>query len=327
MSYTRLTAADREVICVLFASDVSPSDIARQLHRPRSTITRELAKHCSPSGTYSAVEAHSTALRIAKQRQCRSKMERFPILRAIVTHFLGKGWSPEQVSAFLVRTYPDDRTMQISDESIYTYIYVLPRGSLKKSLIAHLRHKKPHRGRRATPKGKQGAIPEMISIEERPAAVADRIVPGHWEGDLIMGAGNRSAIGTLVERTTRWVFLVKLNRKDASSVRRAFAREVKSLPPQLARSLTYDQGREMTEHKLFTEQTKIKVYFAHPHSPWERGTNENTNGLIRDFFPHGTDFSKVTKHKLKNVQQLLNERPRKTLLWHTPAEAFSKLLR
>lgn len=327
MSYTRLTATDREVICVLFASDVSPSDIAVQLRRPRSTITRELARHCSPLGSYSAVEAHTAALRISKQRQCRSKMERFPILRALVTHFLGKGWSPEQVSAFLKRTYPDDRTMQISDESIYTYIYVLPRGSLKKSLIAHLRHKKPHRGRRANPKGTQGAIPEMISIEERPAVVADRIVPGHWEGDLIMGAGNRSAIGTLVERTTRWTFLVELKHKDAPSVRRAFAREMKTLPPQLARSLTYDQGKEMSEHKLFTEQTKIKVYFAHPHSPWERGTNENTNGLIRDFFPHGTDFSKVTKHKLKNVQQLLNERPRKTLLWNTPAEAFTKLLR
>lgn len=327
MSYHRLTATEREIICVLFASNVRPSDIAKQLRRSRSTITRELARYGSPSGTYSAVEAHSTALRIAKQRQCRSKMERFPILRTIVIYWLGKGWSPEQVSAFLKRTYPDDRTMQISDEAIYTYIYVLPRGSLKKSLIAHLRHKKPHRGRRTAGKGKQGAIPEMISIEERPAAVADRIVPGHWEGDLIMGAGNRSAIGTLVERTTRWTFLVELKRKDASSVRRAFAREMKSLPPQLARSLTYDQGKEMTEHKLFTKQTKIKVYFAHPHSPWERGTNENTNGLIRDFFPHGTDFSKVTKRELKNAQRLLNERPRKTLHWYSPSEAFHKLLR
>lgn len=254
-------------------------------------------------------------------------MDRFPVLWAVVTRKLSMGWSPEQVSAYLKRTYPDDRTMQISDESIYTYIYVLPRGSLKKSLIAHLRHKKPHRGRRAAGKGTQGKIPEMISIEERPAAVADRIVPGHWEGDLIMGAGNRSAIGTLVERTTRWVFLVKLNRKDAPSVRRAFVREMKSLPPQLAKSLTYDQGKEMAEHRLFTAQTKINVYFAHPHSPWERGTNENTNGLIRDYFPHGTDFSKVTKHKLKTVQQLLNERPRKTLDWNTPAEAFTKLLR
>ena len=237
------------------------------------------------------------------------------------------GWSPEQISEFLKRAYPDDRTMQISDESIYTYIYVLPRGSLKKSLIAHLRHKKPYRGRRAAGKSKQGAIPEMISIEQRPAEVADRIVPGDWEGDLIMGAGNRSAIGTLVERTTRLVFLVKLKNKDAASVRRAFTREMKSLPPQLARSLTYDQGKEMSEHKLFTKNTKIKVYFAHPHSPWERGTNENTNGLIRDYFPHGTDFSTVTKHKLKSVQQLLNERPRKTLGWITPAEAFNKLLR
>lgn len=166
----------------------------------------------------------------------------------------------------------------------------------------------------------------MISIEERPAEVADRSVAGHWEGDLIMGAMNRSAIGTLVERTTRTVLLVKLTRKDAESVRRAFAKTMLSLPKQMARSLTYDQGKEMAEHKLFTAQTEIAVYFAHPHSPWERGTCENTNGLLRDYFPKGTDLSTVSAAELQRVQKELNERPRKTLAWRTPAEAFAELI-
>jgi IS30 family transposase len=216
--------------------------------------------------------------------------------------------------------------MHISHESIYTYLYVLPRGELKKELIGYLRQKRPIRRSRTRLNDRRGVIPEMISIEERPAEVADRAIPGHWEGDLIMGPSNRTAIGTLVERTTRTVLLVPLGAKDASSVRRAFARTMKTLPHQLALSLTYDQGREMSEHRLFTAETKIQVYFAHPHSPWERGTNENTNGLIRDFFPKGTDFSTISNKELRRVQDLLNERPRKTLDWSTPKEAFSALL-
>ena len=167
----------------------------------------------------------------------------------------------------------------------------------------------------------------MTSIEERPAEVADRTVPGHWEGDLIIGKNRRSALGTLVERTTRTTILVPLNNRQALTVRKSFAKEIRQVPRQMKLTLTYDQGREMAEHKLFSKQTEIKVYFAHPGSPWERGTNENTNGLVRQFFPKGTDFNKVSRKEIKKVQRLLNGRPRKTLNWQTPYEVFNKLLR
>ena len=166
----------------------------------------------------------------------------------------------------------------------------------------------------------------MFSIEERPKEVEERIVPGHWEGDLIIGKGHKTAIGTIVERTTRLVILVPLKSRMASDVRKAFAREIKRLPKQLRLSMTYDQGREMSQHKLFTKQTNMQVYFAHPHSPWERGTNENTNMLIRDFFPKGTDFGGLSRYRIKKVQELLNERPRKVLEWRSPQEVFSELL-
>ena len=171
-----------------------------------------------------------------------------------------------------------------------------------------------------------GAIQDYLSIEERPKEVADRIIPGHWEGDLIIGRRNASAIGTLVERTTRMTFLVKLENQDAMIVRKAFTEEFRQLPKGLKRTLTYDQGSEMAQHKLFTKDTEITVYFAHPHSPWERGSNENTNALIRQYFPRGTDFSKITENRLKEVQDELNDRPRKTLNWNTPHEKFSELL-
>ena len=216
--------------------------------------------------------------------------------------------------------------MSISHESIYTYLYVLPRGTLKKELIHYLRQKHNVRFPRQKRRLKSSPIQDIVSIEERPKEVAERCVPGHWEGDLLIGQLNRSALGTLVERTTRFTLLVHLHAQDAASVRRAFARELQTLPKQLKRSLTYDQGKEMREHRLFTKSTKIRVYFAHPHCPWERGTNENTNGLIRQFFPKGIDFKKITQHEIKHVQLLLNERPRKVLDWRTPAEVFNELL-
>lgn len=216
--------------------------------------------------------------------------------------------------------------MQVSHESIYTYIYVLPRGSLRKELIAYLRQGKRGRQRRKRGTDERGKIPNIVSIHERPAEVADRTVPGHWESDLIIGKRNASAIGTLVERTTRTTIIVPLKEKTALAVRKAFARTVKRLPKEMFRSITHDRGTEMHEHELFTKDTKVQVYFADPQSPWQRGTNENTNGLIRDFFPKGTDFSKVSRRELKHVQGLLNERPRKVLDWRTPKEAFEELL-
>lgn len=216
--------------------------------------------------------------------------------------------------------------MQVSHESIYTYIYVLPRGSLRKELILYLRQGKRGRQRRKRSTDERGKIPNMVSIHERPKEVEGRTVPGHWESDLIIGRRHASAIGTLVERTTRTTILVPLKAKDAPSVRKAFAKAIQRLPKEACRSLTHDRGTEMSEHELFTKETKVQVYFADPHSPWQRGTNENTNGLIRDFFPKGTDFTRVSVRELKRVQKLLNERPRKTLGWETPKDAFTRLL-
>jgi IS30 family transposase len=227
-----------------------------------------------------------------------------------------------QISNSLALLYPNDKHMQISHESIYTYVYLLGRGELKKELTEGLRQRKKTRYSRKTAYDKRGRITDMISIEERPAEVADRSIAGHWEGDLIIGKGHKSALGVIVERKTRAVILVPLAAKDAYSVREAFEKELSSLPVQMKRSMTYDNGSEMKQHKLFTANTKMQVYFCHPNSPWERGTCENTNGLIRQYFPKGTDFSKVTVEEIKTAQHQLNERPRKTLNWKTPKDVF-----
>jgi IS30 family transposase len=241
----------------------------------------------------------------------------------IETQIKGK-WSPAQISKSLSLLYPKDKSMQISHEGIYTYIYMLGRGELKKELIEGLRQRKKTRYRRKGVYDKRGRITDMISIEERPIEVADRSIAGHWEGDLIMGKGHKSALGVIVERKTRAVLLVPLTAKDAYSVREAFEQELINLPEQMKRSMTYDNGKEMSEHKLFTKNTKMQVYFCHPNSPWERGTCENTNGLIRQYFPKGTDFSKVSIEEIKEAQHQLNGRPRKTLDWRSPKDVFEK---
>jgi IS30 family transposase len=219
--------------------------------------------------------------------------------------------------------------MRISHEAIYRYIYVLPRGELKRTLIQSLRqeHAYRHKQKGGQSQETRGKITEMLSIEERPVEVEDRSVPGHWEGDLILGKNRQSALGTLVERTTRYTMLVPLgNKRDAVTVREAFAQAFATLPVELKKSLTYDQGKEMGEHQRFTIDTGIEVYFAHPSSPWERGTNENTNGLIRQYFPKGTDFSKVSLDDIKAVQRSLNDRPRAVLHYLKPDEVINKLV-
>jgi len=219
--------------------------------------------------------------------------------------------------------------MRISHESIYQYIYVLPRGELKQTLIKALRqeHAYRHKHKISKPSETRGKIADMLSIEERPVEVEDRTVPGHWEGDLILGKNKQSALGTLVERTTRYTILVPLgDKKDAESVREAFAKVFCQLPIELKKSLTYDQGKEMSEHQRFTIDTGIKVYFAHPSSPWERGTNENTNGLIRQYFPKGTDFTNIAVSEIEQVQQLLNDRPRAVLNYLKPDEVINNLV-
>ena len=291
------------------------------LGRAPSTVSRELARQHATPVTYRAVTAHQRAQRPRKPR----KLAIHPRLRRAVFSLLAQRWSPEQIARGLPQRYPDEPTMRISHEAIYTYLYVLTRGAFKRELARYLRHRhrfrRPHKVRRSS-----RPIQDLISIDERPAEVAERTVPGHWESDLLVGHANASALGTRVERTTRFTLLVPLTSKDAVTVRQTFARDLRTLPAQLRRSLTYDQGPEMREHRLFTKQTKMRVYFAHPSCPWERGTNENTNGLLRQFFPKGTRFNQLSRREIKRVQAMLNDRPGKILNWHSPAHAFRQLL-
>lgn len=319
--YNRLTYQERIKIETYFQLGWTLMAIAEKLGRNKSTISREISRY---PFSYNAEKADRQAWNKARIRNYKRRLDENDRLYNFVYRYLKKHWSPQQISTYLSKKYVNDSTMQISHESIYTYIYLLPRGELKKELIGYLRQRKKSRYSRKGVNDKRGKIPEMVSIEERPAEVADRSVAGHWEGDLLMGKGHKSAIGTIVERKTRTVILVKLKAKDATSVRKAFERELITLPKQMRKSMTYDQGHEMAEHKLFTKNTKIKVYFCHPSSPWERGTNENTNMLIRDYFPKGTDFSKITKKELKRVQYELNERIRKTLDWESPLDVFER---
>lgn len=323
--YRRLSLMEREELSRRLAAGQSLRATAQAMQRAPSTLSRELARHRTTPLTYRAVAAQQRAQRWAHHPRKPRKLAVQPRLRMAVFTLLAHRWSPEQIAHGLPQRYPDEPTMRISHEAIYTYLYVLPSGALKRELARYLRRR--HRFRRPRKVRRSSRpIQDLISIDERPAEVADRTVPGHWEGDLLVGHANASALGTLVERTTRFTLLVLLKAKDAATVRQAFARELRTLPVQLRRSLTYDQGPEMREHRLFTTHTKMRVYFAHPHSPWERGTNENTNGLLRQFFPKGTRFHQLARREIKRVQMLLNDRPRKSLDWHSPAHAFHHLL-
>lgn len=326
-SYSRLGLAEREEISRLLSCEMSIRSIGRTLNRAPSTVSREIQRRAQFARSYRACSSEWDARRKARSRRWgKRKLISNKQLAAIVHAKLKLRWSPQQIAQYLKKRY-ENPEMQVSSESIYTYVYVLPRGQLKKELTKSLRREHTRRKKHGNKYvGQSSNLEDMLSIEERPKEVADRSVPGHWEGDLIVGSRNKSVLGTLVERTTRSVILVPLKNRTASEVRKQFAKEMKKLPSQMRLSLTYDQGREMAEHKLFTKQTKIQVYFAHPRSPWERGTNENTNGLIRQFFPRGTDFNQVPRREIKKVQHLLNGRPRKTLDWDTPYEAMEKLL-
>jgi len=244
-------------------------------------------------------------------------------LARIVRKYLKKKWSPVQIAQKLKIEYPTDMTMRISPDSIYMYVYVMPKGVLREELIRALRHR--HRRRRK--RGAERAVTikqmeDMIGIDERPKEVETRTIPGHWEGDLMVGKNRQSAIGTLVERKTRLLKIVRLKNKTAEEVKNKFARELKKIPEKLRLSMTYDQGREMAEHKALSKAVKMTVYFAHKASPWERGTCENTNGLLRQYFPKGTDFNKVSLRELKQAEREMNDRPRKTLEWKSPKEAY-----
>jgi IS30 family transposase len=323
-----LSVAEREEIAVL-RRHVSAREIARRLHRSPSTVTRELHRNGPRrGGEYRAVLAQARA-DSRSERPKPSKLASCEALRAYVQEKLGgpERWSPEQIAQRLKVDFPDDERMRISHEAIYQALYVQGRGGLRRELTACLRTGRALRKPRRRVDHRRMRIKDMVLISERPAEVADRAVPGHWEGDLIVGKVSASAIGTLVERTTRFTMLVHLpGDHGAVAVRDAIAATILTLPTHLRRSLTWDQGRELMEHAQFSVDTEVAVYFCDPHSPWQRGTNENTNGLLRQYFPKGTDLSVHSPDDLANVAVALNGRPRKTLSWMTPAEAFADLL-
>jgi len=327
MNYRRLSFEEREEISRLLSAGFSIRAIANSLQRNPSTISRELSRLKIPE--YRAISGQARSIRKARSRRLKqSKIESNQELKKAILEKLMLFWSPEQIANYLKETY-ECKSMHASKDTIYSYIYIQPRGELRSQLTQQLRDK--HKKRRVQGKSSEGQkseLEDMISIEQRPKEVEDRTIPGHWEGDIIIGdAKKQTALGTLVERKSRAVILIPLKSKKATDVRKAFAKEVKKLPKELRLTMTYDQGREMAEHKLFTKETDMLVYFAHPQSPWERGSNENTNRLLRDFFPKNTDFTKLTRKEIKKVQHLLNERPRKTLGFRTPYEIIKQVLR
>jgi IS30 family transposase len=329
IKYYRITNNEREEISRSLAIGKSIPEISKELGRHRVTIFREVNRDSGKSG-YRAFSASKRAQDSAGSRRSgKTRLDKDKRLRIYVLQRLEQQWSPRAISERLIIEYPLDMEMRISHEAIYRYIYVLPRGELKRTLIRALRQEHAYRHKHKTdkPSETRGKIADMLSIEERPVEVEDRTVPGHWEGDLILGKNKQSALGTLVERTTRYTILVPLgDKKDAVSVREAFAKAFYFLPIELKKTLTYDQGKEMSEHQRFTIDTGIQVYFAHPSSPWERGTNENTNGLIRQYFPKATDFANISVRVIEQVQRSLNDRPRAVLNYLKPDEVINALV-
>ena len=323
-AYKRLNRNHRIEIEKLIALGKNNNQIASTLSVHPSTISREIKR--LKNEPYDNLKAEINYVHNFMDRRLgKTKIESNPKLKNFVYSQLKLHWSPQQISNALKQFYPFDQTMQISHESIYYHIYIQPKKEVEKLLISQLRQKRKYRGNVRRGADKRTTIKDPIRIDERPAEVLTREIPGHWEGDLVMGKNRESAIGTLVERTTRFLIIVHLVKKDAESVRKAFEKAFKNIPKHLKLSLTYDNGTEMAQHKIFTKNTKIKVYFAHPYSPWERPTNENTNGLIRDYFPKGTDFNLVSKKQLTDVQNQLNERHRKTLQYESPLNTISRL--
>jgi IS30 family transposase len=318
---SRLTRKERVQIETLLNEKKSKSYIAKTLKRARSTITREVNKWVQNKGDkYDSGLAHWNAKDDYLNKRNTDKISTYKQLRFYVYRGLLSGWTPEQISGRLKDKYPNDPIMSISHESIYRYIYTHPQASLNKKLIKLLVRKKT---RRRPPKKKRGTgskILNQVSIDNRPEHINLRKEVGHWEGDLVIGKNNKSAIGTIVERKTRFTLIIKLNSKKADEVAKMFTLKLNQLNQIFKKTMTYDNGTEMAKHQQITKNTGMKIYFAHPYSSWERGTNENTNGLIRRYLPKGTDFNKIDENKLNFIQEKLNNRPRKIINYKTPKE-------
>lgn len=318
-----LSPAEREEISRAIVLSLSCRAIALRLGRAPSTISRELERN----GGVTMYRAHSAQRRANRQarRPKPAKLAHCRRLRAVVESKLALKWSPAQISSWLPIAFPGDGEMRVSHETIYMSLFVQGRGALRHELHRALRTGRALRRPKRSLRPGMGKLREMVLISARPPEVADRAVPGHWEGDLIYGS-RKTCIGTLVERTTRYVILLKLRKNTAEEVRRAMSVRILHLPEQLRRSLTWDQGKEMAEHVRFTVDTGVQVYFCDPNSPWQRGTNENTNGLLRQYFPRLTDLSRFTQRRLDAVARELNERPRQTLSWMSPSQRLAEVV-
>lgn len=320
-----LTLGEREEISRGIAAGRSARRIAARLGRAPSTVTREIDRH-GGRDAYRAAEADEQAWESARRPQ-RCKLARDRALCRLVAAKLAEDWSPEQIAGWLKAEFSSDQTMRVSHETIYLTLFIQARGALKRELAAHLRRKRYLRRPKSSQRGRgRGQIVDAVSISERPAEAEDRAIPGHWEGDLITGGAN-TYLATLVERHSRFVMLVALGGKDTRSVTRALSEHVRRLPQQLRASLTWDRGTEMADHAQFTVATDVKVYFCDPQSPWQRGSNENTNGLLRQYLPKGTDLSKFSQADLDEIAAKLNTRPRETLGFKTPAATLEAALR
>jgi IS30 family transposase len=317
-----LTLAEREVISRGITAHQSARSMAKLLGRSPSTISREMSRNGGYDRYRATLADENGWARARRPKYC--KLATNPRLRQAVAGKLRLDWSPEQIAGWLKRTHPEDGCNQVSHETIYRSLFVQTRGVLKKELLRHLRSRRSmRRSKPVDPNGdRRGQIKDIVSIRQRPAGVEDRAVPGHWEGDLLSGPSN-SYIATLVERHTRYVMLAKVAGKDTQTVVSALIKQAKKLPTELYKSLTWDRGKELTDHRRFTLATNIDVYFCDPQSPWQRGSNENTNGLLRQYFPKGTDLSVHSQAYLNKVARQLNERPRETLQFETPAERFN----
>ena len=317
-----LTLFEREEISRGIAAHQSARSMARLLGRSASTVSREIRRNGGCDGYRAALADETAWARARRPKRC--KLATNAWLRRAVAKKLRSNWAPEQIAGWLKRAHPDDESYHVSHETIYRSLFVQARGVLKKELLGHLRSKRTiRRSKQAGLTGdRRGQIKDIVSIRQRPAAVEDRAVPGHWEGDLLSGSKN-SHIATLVERHTRYVMLAKVANKDTQTVISALIKQAKKLPNELYKSLTWDRGKELTDHRRFTLATNIDVYFCDPQSPWQRGSNENTNGLLRQYFPKGTDLSVHSQAHLNKVARQLNERPRETLQFETPAERFN----
>jgi len=324
--YKQLSAEERATIMLMTRDGKGVREVGRFLKRSPSTISRETDRDLGSEPAYDATLAgeHANRLRV-KRRQALKLVVGGELFGVVVGH-LKKKWSPEQIAGTLKGMHPDQPSQRVSHETIYHTLYAMPRGELRRELIACLRWSRDKRRSKTRAPDGRGHIAEMQSIHLRPPEVADRLIPGHWEADLIKGAMNRSSVGTLVERTTLMVVLAKMPDGTAQSALDGFSEALSAIPLALRKTFTYDQGREMSKHAQLTERTGVAVYFCDPHSPWQRGLNENTNGLLRQYLPKGADLSVYTQEQLDEIAWSLNTRPRKSLGFRSPVEVYSELL-